>query len=135
MKNIEKLRDLKKGCGIRSTIYFLFDCYYSNLTNWHTFSTVYNQGLNRSSVAQTAEWATQNCKVPFQSPPGSNEILFLNITHNDSYISMKNNHEPNIIIVCEALIGSGCRALYYACRAWVKPGFMGHRTNFLNITD
>ena len=48
---------------------------------------------------------------------------------------MISDHEPNIGIVCEPLIGRGCRALYYACRAWVKPGFRGYFPDFPKQLD
>ena len=57
-----------------------------------------------------AERATRDRKVTGSIPPGSNEIVFLNINHNDGYIVMINNWEPNIGVVCKPVKGPGCRA-------------------------
>ena len=38
-----------------------------------------------------------------QSQPGTNEMVFLNITSNDVYIVMINNREPNIDIVFKTM--------------------------------
>ena len=40
---------------------------------------------------------------------------------------MADDHKPRMCIVHATLIGQGGRALFYACRAWVKSSHWLHR--------
>ena len=51
-------------------------------------------------------------KIFKPKPPGSYEIVFLNITRNDGYIAMINNRKQNIGIVCKPLIELDCKSFW-----------------------
>ena len=82
--------------------------------------------FHRQSIIADGRVGASRSKGPeFQSRSGSYESALQKNNLFDITV-VAEDHEPSKGIVWEPLIGSGCRALYLACRAWVKPWFRGY---------
>ena len=70
------------------------------------------------TMAELAVRSLHDQKVACSNSAGSNSDHF-----EKTFRFLTNDHEPRLGKMRKPFIGPSCRALYYACRAWVKPWF------------